>query len=266
MGYSFNEQFRRDINTEFDRRIDHKANFQYQYQTKPVSVEPFYEVPLFQSDWWALLRDFNFYFYPSSFTFRTEVNRMYQENKQRNTDNLSFELPTTYNKAFTMRRQYDLAWNLTKAITFDYTATANTRVDELYGPASADSVQASIKESFWAGGRPTQFQQGVNLSYQLPFDKLPATDWITSDVRYAGTLNWMTNSQVALNAASDTLRLGSTVQNSATINGSAQLNFVNLYNKIPYLQKINGQGMGRRNSRGPVRRGCPWRTFGRQAG
>ena len=257
VGYSFNEQFRRDINTEFDRRIDHKANFQYQYQTKPVAVEPFYEVPLFQSDWWALLRDFNFYFYPSRFTFRTEVNRMYQENKQRNTDNLSFELPTTYNKAFTMRRQYDLAWDLTKAIKFDYTATANTRVDELYGPASADSVQASIKESFWAGGRPTQFQQSVNLSYQLPFEKLPAIDWITSDVRYAGTLNWMTNSQVALNAASDTLRLGSTVQNSATINGSAQLNFVNLYNKIPYLQKINGQGMGRRNSRGPVRRRMP---------
>ena len=257
VGYSFNEQFRRNINTEFDRRVDHTANLQYQYQTRANPVEPFKKVSAFQqSEWWALIRDFNFYYYPKQFTFRTELARMYQENKQRNTDNVLFELPTTYNKAFTMRRQYDLAWDLTKALKFDYTATMNTRIDELYGPADADSVRQSIRESFWTGGRPTQFQQRVNLNYNLPLDKIPAVDWITSDIRYTGTFNWTTNSQVALNSQSDTLRLGNTIQNSSTINWGAQLNVVNLYNKVPWLLEINNKG-GRNTQRGPVRRRMP---------
>ncbi len=257
-GYSFNEQFRRNINTEFDRRVDHRANLAYNFQTKPKTVEPFKNVALFnRSEWWSLLSDFNFNYYPSKVLVRAELMRMYQENKQRNTDNFDFPLPTTYNKAFTMIRQYDLGWDFTKALKFDYNATMNTRVDELYGPASADSVRNSIQESFWAGGRPTQFQQRVNLNYKVPINKIPLLDFVTLDARYGGTFSWTTNSQAALNAQNDSLRLGNTIQNSSTINLTGQLNLVQFYNKIPYLSKINTPVSSGRE--GPVRRQIPGR-------
>ena len=257
VGYSFNETFRRNINTEFDRRIDHRANFTYNFQTRPKTVEPFKGVKWFQSEWLALLRDFNFNYYPSKIMFRTELMRMYQENKQRNTDNFSFPLPTTYNKAFTMQRQYDIAFDITKALKLDYNANMDVRIDELYGPASADSVRQSIRENFWTGGRPTQFQQRVNLSYKVPIEKIPLLSFVQLDARYAGTFSWITNSQAAFAAGNDSLRLGNTIQNSSTLNFNGQLNLVDFYNKIPFLEKINKPGGGLAGRDGPVRRQAP---------
>ncbi|MBI1316546.1 cell surface protein SprA [bacterium] len=251
--YSFNEQFRRNINTVADRRVDHRAALGYIYQTKPKSVEPFKNKDALKSDWLKLVRDFNFFYYPSKFQFRTEVLRNYQEAQQRNTDNFDFKLPVTYNKAFTMLRQYDLVFDLTKALRFDYTATMNTRIDELYGPASADSVRESIQESFWAGGRPTQYQQRVNLAWKVPIDKIPILSFTSLETRYGGSYSWNSNSQTALNAENDSLRLGNTIQNSATIDVNTQFNLVDLYNKWPYLQTVNNAGQAARNS-GPARR------------
>jgi cell surface protein SprA len=38
--------------------------------------------------------------------------------------------------------------------------------------------------------------------------------------------------------------MGNTIQNSRTVNLNGQLNFVNLYNKIKYLKKINDKAKG----------------------
>ncbi len=72
---------------------------------------------------------------PSRFAFRADLDRRYNEIiTQRR---LGFnDLPTTngidptFQKYFFFNRIYDLKWELTKALTFDYTATNRAVVDE----------------------------------------------------------------------------------------------------------------------------------------
>jgi cell surface protein SprA len=89
----------------------------------------------------------------------------------------------------------------------------------------------------------TGYDHTVNLTYTLPLDKLPLTDWITSNVSYGAGYQW---DRAPL--LQDTL--GHVIQNSQNIAINGQVNFVNLYNKIKYLKKINDKGKGAKPSAG----------------
>jgi cell surface protein SprA len=70
-------------------------------------------------------------------------------------------------------------------------------------------------------------------------DKLPLTDWVTANFKYGGSYNWQ-------RAPLGQSEFGNTIQNNRTVNMTAQANFTNLYNKIPYLKKVNADGKGGR--------------------
>jgi cell surface protein SprA len=82
------------------------------------------------------------------------------------------------------------------------------------------------------------YDHTVNLTYQLPFDKFPLTDWVSSNITYGAGYQWDRSP-----IGQDTL--GNTIQNSQTISLNGQFNFVNLYNKIPYLKRINDKARGK---------------------
>jgi len=43
------------------------------------------------------------------------------------------KIPETYDKYFVVDRNYNLRWDLTKSLNFDFRATNNSRVDEPFG-------------------------------------------------------------------------------------------------------------------------------------
>ena len=248
--YSYSEIFRRSINTIYDIRTDQRGSLNYSYSTRPKPVEPFKNLPVIKdSKYLKLIRDFNFNYMPTRFTFRTEVNRLYNEAEQRNTSAYLFPgidfppLPITYNKSFVINRIYDLNYDLTKALKIDYNARMNAWVDELQGPSSADSVRESIRESLRTLGRPTTYNQTINVNWTVPMDKIPLMDFVNLTARYSGNYEWRTNSTLALQAPpgpeGDSLRLGNTIQNSANLQLNATLNMLTLYNKVPFLKKAN---------------------------
>jgi len=233
--YSFSQTNRRNINTIFDDRIDHNGMLNYTFQTRPKNIQPFKTV---KSKQLALIRDFNFYYMPSRFTFRTDVNRTLIYAQQRNTDNPLIELPTTYFKSFTMDRLYDLAFDLTKALKLDYNARMDTRIDEVFGPANTQENRDTIMAGLRNGGRPTRFHQTTNLNWTLPINKLPYLDFVNATIRYTADYDWLSNSTIALDPSSE-LFFGNTIQNANTIQANTTLNMVNFYNNIPYLKKVN---------------------------
>ena len=254
LSYSFNEIYFRDINTVSDVRRDYKGALNYNFQTQAKPVEPFKKVKFLQSKHLALIRDFNFNYMPSRFTFRTELWRIYNEAEMRNTDNPTFRLPITYQKAFTFNRIYDLSWDLTRALRVDFQARMFTRVDEPDGPSSADSVKNAIRENLRAGGRPTNYHQTLNVNYDLPFNKIPLLNFINTSVRYTADFDWMTNSLLAiLSTDNDSLNLGNTIQNSQSWQFNGQANMVNFYNKVKFLQEAN-QGKPPQRSGGQQQR------------
>lgn len=240
--YSFSQTFRRSINTKYDSLTNHRASLNYTYQTRPKNVQPFKKV---KSKHLAIVRDFNFYYLPSRFSFRTEFLRSNASAQQRNTDNALIELPKTYFKSFTTFRQYDLAFDLTKSLKLDFNAKMDARIDELGGPAWADSAKTTLQNNLRNLGRPTRYHQTVNINWQVPINKLPLLDFANVTARFSGDYDWMTNSTRALNPA-DTLFFGNTLQNGKTLQLNGSFNMITLYNKWKYLQKINSGQFGKK--------------------
>lgn len=252
--YSFSEIFRRNINTVFDRQVKHSGNLNYTYRTNPKPVEPFKKVSWLQSDYLALIRDFNFYYYPRSFSAIASFDRNYNSMQMRNTDAILNDIPAdllgeidpTYNKNFTLNRQYNLLFDLTKALRLDYNARMNTRIDELFGPPDSDSNRVEIMENLERLGRPINYHQTVGLNWQVPLNKLPFMDFATVTASYSGDYDWQAPSLTTRNRGSaaqtstgvSSLNFGNTIQNNRKLQLNGNFNFNALYNKVPYLKKV----------------------------
>ena len=259
--YAFTESDRRNINIVQDHRLMHKASLNYNYQTRPKNIEPFSN--FITSDYLALLRDFNFYYLPAKVSVRTEVTRQLATMQMRNTFDPKIALPVTYNKALTTQRMYDIAYDLSTSLKLDYNATAQTRIDELPGDPKTQANRDTIMAGLSSLGRPTQFHQTINLNWQVPINLLPLMDWTSASLRYSGNYDWQTNSTAALNPKSNPdIYFGNLAQNSNSIQLTADANFVNFYNLVPFLKKANqgsrAQPIARRGT--PQKRGTKEET------
>lgn len=205
---------------------------------------------MLRSGWWRPIKDFNFNYLPKQLGFRTDADRRYSEQKLRNTTAYDLKIERTFQKSFLWNREYHFKYDLTKAIKIQFDAFNFGRIDEPQGIVDRkDESWEHVKDSIWSnildGGRTTQYNHTTTLNWTLPINKLPITSWITSNASYTGNYTW----DAAPLAWNDTLQryaqgpFGNTIQNSQNwqINGNA--NFTQLYNKIPFLKKIN------RNSR-----------------
>ncbi len=263
--YSFSEVFRRNINTVFDRTVRHSGNLNYTYRTSPKPVEPFKEVDWLKSDYLALIRDFNFYYYPNSFSAIVNFDRSYTSMQMRNTDALLSDIPPgligeiepTYNKNFTLNRQYSLLFDLSKSLRFDYNARMATRIDELLGPPGTDSNRAFVEQNLLEFGRPTNYHQTSKLTWQVPLDKLPFMDFANVTASYTGDYDWQAQSLTGAGGGAvsggrpenDSLNFGNIIQNNRQIQLNNNFNFNALYNKVPYFKKALNPGGANRNRR-----------------
>jgi len=213
----------------------------YNFNPKPLVYEPFKNTEGLKSDWVKLIKTLNFNFAPSNITVRAELDRTYLKTQYRNKDLSIDGVAPNYEKAFSFNRIYGIKWNLTKALSFDYSALVRSLVDEPDGEVT-DRSKEVIVANLRSFGRMKNFNQKVGVNLKLPLDKLPITDWMNADVRYSTNYKW---TSAALNQI-DTL--GNRIENSRTISTTGKFDLVKLYNKIPYLKTINSPKR-RRSSR-----------------
>ena len=243
--YSYSEIKMRDIDLEFDNRYRHEGQIGYTFNNNPKNFRPFGTAKAFKSKWLQLFRDVNFYLLPKNFTFRTSVTREMNEFKLRPKSQGNIIIDTSFVKTFEWRRDYSLIWDITQALKFDYKAQAVARIDEPQGLIDTKEKKDSVWRSFGDGGRTTYFDQRINASYQIPINKIPIFNWLTANARYSGTYTYIAS---PLSMAA----LGNTIQNSNTIQGTANVNFVTLYNNVPYLKRVN-QGAPPKKKKEPVK-------------
>ncbi|MBI3233343.1 MAG: cell surface protein SprA, partial [Bacteroidetes bacterium] len=232
--YSFNEYFKRNQNIAFNKIKTYQFVINWVYQL-PIKkgIEPFKWVG--KNKWLQLIHDFNFMPLPQTYSIITQTDRRYGELLNRGNDNAASNLDTLYDKNFTNKRIYDIKWDLTKALKINYNAIAQARIDEPIGAIYTNSGEGrdSIIKNIKTGGRITDFMQQTTISYTVPFNKFPLTNWITASGNYGVNYNWKT----APPALGDTV--GNTISNSQNINLNGQLNFIQLYSKIKILDEIN---------------------------
>ena len=230
--YSFAYQriFRRSQVIEMNDAKTYKSSLGYNYSLKPKYWEPFKKV--IKSKKLALVKDFNIGLTPSNLNFRVDVDRRYSELKNRDNDNFKSIVPVLYDKTFSINRVYGWKWNLTKALSVDYAATANSWVEEPFGELNTQEKRDTLWRNFWALGRLNNFNQRVNANYSLPLRKIKMLDWATVTTRYSANYEWR-------NAPPAVQTLGNTIQNSRTMGVVANLNFISLYNKSKFLRTVN---------------------------
>ncbi len=238
--YGYTEVYRRNITTEFDMQKDYLGAIGYNFNTNPKGITPFAKLKG-KSKYLKPIKDFNFNLIPASFNFRWDVMRHLGETQLRDITNADAIIPATYDKNFTMGRQYGLSWDITKSIKFEFNANNQGKIDEPEGKLDTEAKKDSVRKNFWAMGRNIDYMHDGSLSYNLPLNKIPLTDWINVNARYGATYHWNASPLIAnqqsgsynLNTA-----LGNTIQNSNTKQLNNSLNMTTLYNKFKFYKKI----------------------------
>ena len=244
LNYSYNEFYARDINTKYNLSKEFQGSLLYNFNTRPKAITPFQGLGgIFNSRALRLIRDFNFYYYPSSFTFRTEMRRHYNALQHRNISNPNLRYQPTFDKNFLWDRHYGVKFDLTRSLKLNFQATNRARIDEPQGivdkrksPALYEQWKDSVMTNLQSFGRNVDYNHKWDASYRLPINKLPLMDWINISTRYNGTYNWQAG---PILADTSNIDLGNTIRNSNTMQVSGQFNLNTLYNKVGFLKKIN---------------------------
>lgn len=250
--YIFNETFKRNQTLAYSILQTYRGVLSYTYNFSAKPIEPFAKV--IKSKYLTLIKDINFNYMPSTIGFRTEVDRRYGELLNRNNDNPNTIIPTLFDKNFTMRRYYELRYDITKSLKFDYTGTADTRVDEPIGKIdeSTPEKRDTIQKNFWSGGRMTKFDQSVHLNYTIPINKIPFLDFI-NQCSYNYTANYQWNQAPPIAQS-----LGNTIQNSRQQQVNLGMNLSMFYNRFKIIRSLNAPATQNKNSEeGPKRNAKP---------
>lgn len=259
VSYSYSETYHRNIDIERDLEQNYIGGIGYNYNNSPKNYKPFEKnQAISKSKALTLIKDINFYLLPKMFSFRTEMNRSYNTRKLRNKSFGDIKTYATYNKTWDWNRIYDLKFDLTQALTFNYNANSGNYINEypgsnkeiwdedpnedgdldINGIGNIEVITPEMKkqqvwDEIYSGGTKKRFTQTAGVNYNIPVNKLPFLDWVTSTAGYNVSYNW-TAAPRSVQA-----ELGNVIQNNVNwnINGNADLN--KLYNKVGFLKKIN---------------------------
>jgi cell surface protein SprA len=232
LGYS--STLKHNPTIQQDKLTNTKLGLGYSYSIKAKTIEPFRKMIKSKSKWLALVKDFNFNLLPSNFTFHTDMNRTMDATTVRNVDEGNYLIPTTFYKNFLWNRSYNTRWELTKSLSFDYSANNAAVIDEPFGYVNTAAKQDSLFRTIGGLGRNTAYNQSFNLTYNVPFQKLPLTDWINLRTSYGTTYTWTGASLIAYD-------LGNTIGNTQVIQANGDFNFVSLYNKMRWFRGLSQQ-------------------------
>jgi hypothetical protein len=171
----------RDFINQNSIQHTYRGSLAYNYAAQSRIFEPFNKI--IKSNTLALLKEINFSLLPNSINFRIDLDRYYSENSLRNNDpNNSIPVNTTYNKNFLVTRVYGISWNLTRSLTLDFDATNYSIVDEPDG-----RIEGMKRDTLWQNlkrlGRTTDYTHNLNITYNLPINKIPGLEWLNVATR-----------------------------------------------------------------------------------
>lgn len=249
---SFAHATRHTSGTTTAREIDMNWKFDLAYNYSPGmrTVEPLKQLITSRSPWLRILRDFGVNPLPQNISLMSNLSRHYYELQERDIEQLdNRSLPLSFASDFLWNRSLQFRWDPTKNIHFSFMSGTDAEIQqpnvvvnkELYPTEYAawkDSVMHSLRDL----GRPLNYRQTADLSWNVPLNKLPALDWVTADFKYNAAYNWTRGVEAA-----DGSSLGNVIGNRRDVTFNSRLSLEALYNKVPFLKRVN-----RKFSAGPT--------------
>lgn len=247
LSFAYSETFQENTDIQYFMIKSYRGSIGYNYTGNPKNVTPFAKAKWASSPYLQIIKDINFYYLPKSISFNTEMFRYNSEKLMRNKSHGLVNIQPTFSKQWDWSRNYQFRYDLTRALTFEYSAQAQAYIYEPAGNPDKGTAkwlanQDTIKRELRDLGSMSRFQQTINSTYTLPINKIPLFDWASASANYQGTYYWTASAQ------SVQKRLGNQIENSNTIQANGNLDFTKLYNKIPYLKNINSAPKNRKSN------------------
>jgi cell surface protein SprA len=250
--YSYSDRIHTNFNTAQELQKSHRGSVAYTFSPKGTGVEPFKDFKSLSSPWLKVIKDFNFNLMPNTISVRFDLERSFSKNVYRNSaGNGTFvNSDPNYMKYFTFNRNYNVKWNLSKNLSLEYNSKAYAVIDEPLGEIDSKEKRDSVLTNLKNFGRMKNFDQSITINYTLPFDKIPATDWIGADYRYQASYSWKAgpvNKPDPVDSLKDPnsddldddYDFKNTIQNSRDQSYTGKLDLVKLYNKVKVLKALN---------------------------
>src|SRR5690606_555616 len=197
----YNDDYFRDVYTKKNYRQYLRGYVDYNYSFKPWVLRPFNKIVSDTAKSYKYLRfvkEVNFNPIPTRLSFRTEIDRNYNELEFRNIEAIlngtsGQDFDVIKNRNFYFGWQYGLGFNFTKSLKLEINSAMRTLNDHL---SVADMNSKSIFSDPLRAGRPVLYNHRVQLNYRFPFEYLPYLDFINAELGYGFTYNWNARSTV----------------------------------------------------------------------
>lgn len=240
----YNDDYFRDIYTKRNYRQYLRGYIDYNYSFKPWVIKPFNKMisdTAKSTKYLKWVKEFNLNPIPTRFSFRTEVDRNFNELEFRNVDallsgNYGDDFGAIKNRNFYFGWQYGLGFNFTKSLKLEINSATRTLNDNVDVNSMDNS---SIFGNVFRAGRPVLYNHRVQLNYKLPFQYLPYLDFIDAEVGYGFTYNWNARSTVLL--ASPDGSLGSIGQNTNVIQVTGTADFTKFFGQFKYFKDLSSK-------------------------
>ncbi len=251
----YNDDFYRDVYTTKNYRQFLRANLDYNYSFKPYVLRPFNKLVSDTAKSYKYLRwvkEINFNPVPTRLSFRTEIDRNYNEVQFRNIDAVlgaaaGQDFAPIRNSNFYFGWQYGLGFNFTKSLKLEINSAMRTLNDQF---SVADLTNKSIFADPLRAGRPVLYNHRVQLNYRFPFEYLPYLDFINAEIGYGLTYNWNARSTVQtrfINPETGVQEsLGSIGQNTNNLIATGAVDVPKFFGKFKYFQNITTKMQKRR--------------------
>ena len=255
LSFAYSQNDHRDIDFEYDNQDQYRGGLGYNFNPKPKNYKPLGKSKAFSSKHLKLIKDFNFYVLPKTFSFRTDMDRSIRKMLYRDKSLGDIIIKPTIDRQWQWNRDYDFKYDFSKSLTFEFSAGANAYIKEptIY-PDKETAEWEEYKQEVWrdvmSGGTMQRYNQSFKATYNVPLKKIPMLDWVTVAMSYQALYKW-TASPFSIQE-----RMGNSIENSnqKQLNGKVDLN--TLYKKVPYFKKLTGNKKSSRPS-SRVRGGAP---------
>ena len=241
--FSYSKNVRDNSSSTIDYEHDDnwKASVDYSYSPTIPAWKPFDKIGI-DAKWFSLVKETSVSFLPQSFSFNTGLQRSYHELQERDLEG-SEGIPVVFSQQFWWNRDLSVRWDPLKLLKLNFSAQTKAEVEEPYTvvnknlyPDEYEMWKDSVKMSLAHLGRPLDYSQTFQASYSVPMSKIPLLDWTTLELSYNSNYTWQRGTTYA-NGAS----YGNIITNRRAVSADSRLNLLNLYNKLPYLHRLNNR-------------------------
>ncbi len=244
--FAFNEIYHSDYEVKSNSDQQARLGVNYSYNFKEKVFQPFKKSKKLKKKYLKLVSDFNFNLLPSNITVTSNINRRFNNLNFRQIEDYGLDIPPLQNRDYRFDWGYTINYNPTKSITTSFGITHNRSVKNYVLPDGTTDFNNSLWSNFFDIGSPLIHNQNINVSYNLPVNKIPYLDFVQATYVYNGAFQWNRRSEALANV--NGYDLGNTIQNSNSHQINSNLNMRKLYRSLG-ITALKDEWLGKRKRR-----------------